>query len=114
MSVIKRMQGNQFNNTVERVKAHFYLPNYVAKLTGWVKGSGEKNGVSYWYTFCPMCQPDETRKSKHKFWLNRDVCGCFNPRCTLYNGKCDVIALHAIVNRITLTQAISDLAKRLN
>jgi hypothetical protein len=110
MSVIKRKEGNQFANTVERVKEHFYLPNYVAKLTGWTKGSG----AGYWYTHCPMCQPDETRKSKHKFWLNRDVCGCFNSKCKLNKGSHDVIALHAMLNSLTLSQAIGDLAKQLS
>ena len=113
MSVIKRKEGNQFSDTIKRVKTHFYLPNYVAKLTGWVKGSGP----GYWYTFCPMCQKEETRISKHKFWLNRDVCGCFNPKCKLFRehlGHCDVIGLHATLNGLTLSQAISDLAKRMN
>jgi hypothetical protein len=110
MSVIKRIQPNQFSDTVKRVKAHFYLPSYVAKLTKWVKGSGP----GYWYTFCPLCQREETRVSKHKFWLNRDVCGCFNPKCKLNQGSHDVIALHAMLNSLTLGQAIGDLAKQLN
>jgi hypothetical protein len=111
MSVIKRKEGNQFSDTVKRVKAHFYLPNYVAKLTGWTKGSGP----GYWYTFCPMCQKEETRISKHKFWLNRDVCGCYNPKCKLFREHfhLDVISLHAKLNNLTLSQAIGDLAKQL-
>lgn len=98
-----------YSETVRRIKKHFYLPNYIAKLTGWVKGSGE----GYWYTHCPLCQKEETRKSKHKFWLNRDVCGCFNPKCKLSQGSFDVINLHATLHNLNLKQAIDGLAKQL-
>lgn len=99
-----------YADTVARVKRYHYLPTYVAKVSGWTKGSGE----GYWYTICPVCQPGETRKGKHKFWLNRACCGCFNPKCKLnergVNTKHDVISLHAILSGMTLVDAIDDLA----
>lgn len=101
----------KYKDTVKRVKDFYYLPNYIVLLTGWSKVSGD----DCWYTICPLCQPSETRVSKHKFWFTRVVCGCFNPKCKLNfrNGQraYDVIGLHAVLNSMTNGQAVADLAK---
>jgi hypothetical protein len=97
-----------YSNTAERVKAFYFLPNYIAKLTGWTQPSGK----GYRYTWCPLCQAKETRRSVHKFWLNRNVCGCFKPKCALH-GHHDVINLHAVLNKLTNNQALNDLAKNM-
>ena len=112
LSVIKRKEHDRFINTVNRIKAHFYLPNYITKLTGFIKLSG--NG--YWATHCPMCQKEGAKMNNRKFWLNRDRCGCFNPKCVLCRdtlGYCDVITLHAKLNNLSQSEAIRDLAKNL-
>ncbi len=101
-----RYDNTVYDNTVERIKEHYCLQNYIAKLTGWIKNSGQ----GYWYTFCPYCQEEETRISKHSFWLNRRVCGCFKIDCKLH-GHFDIINLHATLNGLSNREAINQLAK---
>lgn len=99
-----------YADTVRRVKQYHCLQNYIAKVSGWTKVSGK----GFWCAWCPVCQVNETRKSKHKFWLSRVCCGCYNPKCKLnergVNTKHDVISLHAILHGMTLVGAIDDLA----
>jgi len=92
---------------VDQIKQAYFLPNYVAMVTG----SPIKRVGDYWVTHCPFCQQNETKWRKRSFWVNEQVCGCFNPKCSQNSKPMDIINFYARFNRVTNEQAISDLFK---
>ena len=88
---------------IDQIKSRYFLPNYIAKIVT----KPMKKVDNYYITFCPFCQKDVTVWRKRSFWVNENVCGCYNPKCQNGHKPMDIINFYARYNGVTNSEAIS-------
>lgn len=87
---------------IDQIKARYFLPNYIAKITC----KTLKKVDNYYITFCPFCQKDVTIWRKRSFWVNENVCGCYNPKCQGVYKPMDIINFYSRYYGVTNSEAI--------
>lgn len=100
---------------IEQLITQYPIAPFVAPHTGGLKSSGR----GFFVGVCPF---HASEKSKKNFWVNANsgTCGCFVPGCKAYCNKSkdpttkplDIINFHALLNNITLKEAVTQLAKK--
>ena len=92
-------------NKIDEIKRRYFLPNYIAKIVAKpIKKVGD-----YYITFCPFCQKETTEWRKRSFWVNQQVCGCYNPKCQDSHKPMDIINFYSRYNSVTNNEAIKAL-----
>lgn len=70
------------------------------------------NGDKFGMSFCPGHDDKLNRSLGFNYRL--DLAKCFNPKCSLAGRWRDVVGLHSALNGISMSQAVADLANRMN
>lgn len=101
---------------IQQIKAEYPIANFVSRYTGGLNSSGR----DFFIGRCPFHQ--EPGDHRCKFWVNTryQICGCFVPRCKAYANyredprtrPLDVINFWALLQDISLKEAIEDLANQ--